>query len=770
MATVADRHRRIALALIAATDDAPPNRYVVRHLAGHVAAAGAWAELASAAVLDQLAPNSVATQAFRNTFGRADLPIEIAGIMSCHHLLADLPPGSRFAVRQLANARLGGAVRRGPDTGPWSVRWAAMQTESLNLVLGSHDGKVRAITTVPFPDGRVLLATGGEDGTLRLWDPVAGAPIGQPVAAHTESVSTVAAVPLADGRVLLATGGADGGADDGVVRLWDPTTATRVGELTDHWFFWIDTVTAITLTDGRVLMAAGSYGYIRLWDLATGAPADQLKIGKVGECTVLLAVPLTDGQVLLVAGRDYDEALWLWDPVARTMVGKLHTATGGLRAAATVPLADGRVLLAAGGPDGLQLWDLRTRQLVSRLVGVGWPNAIASIPLPGGRVLLATGGSGGLRLWNPTTGLPNGGPLTRRTNATRTMATVSLAGGRVLLASGGDDGAVRLWDLTNRSDTVASGTTHTNRVVDVATLPAVNGRTLLATAGSDGTVRLWESDTGAPAGEPLTAHDKWVQSVAATRLAGDRVLMATGGCNGVRLWDMSSGRPVPQQLPEGGPSAVMALVFMRLPGRTLLAAAASDTRIWIWELSSREPVCRQLPGPRIDHKTYIIDGLAGVRLPGGYPLLLVISGDIKDQAVRLWDPTTGKAMSTLAIGRDKRVEVATAVPLFDGRDLLAVGLKDGTVDLWDPVDRAPVRDPLTGHSGRVNAAAAVTLPDGRVLLATGGDDGTVRLWDPLAGKSLHTIVIGDQVRSIAQVESGLAVALNTGVVVFNLNL
>ena len=50
--------------------------------------------------------------------------------------------------------------------------------------------------------------------------------------------------------------------------------------------------------------------------------------------------------------------------------------------------------------------------------------------------------------------------------------------------------------------------------------------------------------------------------------------------------------------------------------------------------------------------------------------------------------------------------------------------------LWDPATGTPVGDPLTGHTARVGAVAAVPLPDGRTLLATGSSDGTVRLWDP----------------------------------------
>ena len=56
-----------------------------------------------------------------------------------------------------------------------------------------------------LPDGRVLLASGGADGTVRWWDPATGTPVGSPLAGHTSSVNAVAAVPLPDGQVLLAS-------------------------------------------------------------------------------------------------------------------------------------------------------------------------------------------------------------------------------------------------------------------------------------------------------------------------------------------------------------------------------------------------------------------------------------------------------------------------------------------------------------------------------------------------------------------------------------
>ena len=75
-------------------------------------------------------------------------------------------------------------------------------------------GRVNAVCAVTV-DGRALLASGGADGTVRLWDPHTGEQL-TVLEGHQNAVSAVCAVTV-DGRELLASG-----SDDGTVRLWDP--------------------------------------------------------------------------------------------------------------------------------------------------------------------------------------------------------------------------------------------------------------------------------------------------------------------------------------------------------------------------------------------------------------------------------------------------------------------------------------------------------------------------------------------------------------------
>jgi WD40 repeat protein len=101
-----------------------------------------------------------------------------------------------------------------------------------------------------------LLASGGQDGTIRIWDPVSQ----QCLRILQMNSGTVYCVALSgDGR-LLASGGLDG-----TIRLCDPDNGQLVVALEAN----IGVVRGGLSGDGRLLAAGGQDGTVRLSETGT---------------------------------------------------------------------------------------------------------------------------------------------------------------------------------------------------------------------------------------------------------------------------------------------------------------------------------------------------------------------------------------------------------------------------------------------------------------------------------------------------------------------
>jgi WD40 repeat protein len=110
-----------------------------------------------------------------------------------------------------------------------------------------------------------LLACGGWDGTVRVWEALSGE-LAVSLQAHTGEVRAVA---LNAAGSLLATAGFDGH-----VHLWNPTDGREMATLDGH----ASPVYGLAMSTDGSLVASGSFdGTVRAWDAASGATVRTLR-------------------------------------------------------------------------------------------------------------------------------------------------------------------------------------------------------------------------------------------------------------------------------------------------------------------------------------------------------------------------------------------------------------------------------------------------------------------------------------------------------------
>ncbi|WP_327003455.1 hypothetical protein OHA72_51690 [Dactylosporangium sp. NBC_01737] len=866
------QHRRIVRALGAAAAQRLPRApcaYLVHHLSGHAAAGHAWDELARLPrLIDHLEPGGLAADVLRASFGRVDLPVEVAAVLAARHDLAGAAPEDRASVRAVAMARMArqpdfvatnpdapttpfapeaGVVsseRTATDNGlttheAWlegrrpiivvhrsrgrratpkrteraeasvrggAVRWARLQPFPLHVTLSGHDGPVRALATVPVGDGRVLLASGGDDGTVRLWNPATGQPVGDPLRGHDGPVLALAPIRRSDGDLLLASGG-----EDQTVRFWYPTTGQSAGEEFTERAGAVRLLAAVPLPDGReVLAVGGNNRAVRLWDPEAGESPGRLDAGAHALYAVrhLAVVPGPDRRITIATGHETvftgDPRVQLWNPVepggpAATLPNR--SLSGKAALVAPMPTAGGRTLLAVveegiGDERTLRLHDLaKNREWHTGIAGPGigerrhrvarW----SVLPLRG-HTLLAASVDRVVKLWSVRRGLlrlrvePYGDALTGHLGAVRDVVAVPMSDGRALVATAADDGTIRLWSPARDRGYAAppkgawfrtsTGVDPALAVTSVAAGTSPDGRAWLATASRDEWVRLWDPEHGTPAQPPMdpqadrTTWFTGTATVAAVPMPDGSALLATGSGHIVRLVDPATGAsgaatelgPVRWHPWRGSDKPVNALMLgeeriaafapvvamaaLALPDGDAMLAVAGGRTVRLFAPTGRLGLRRLEPQARTDEDIRLV---ALLPRPAGAPLLAIAT----DATLQFSDAGSGALLSVHHVA----VRALAAVPMADGSTLLATGDEDGVVRLWTPDTGLPSGEPVGRHRGAVRALAVR-----HGLLLSGGEDRTLRWWDPGHGGAVRALPLGVAVSGLAT--SGPMVVVATG--------
>ncbi len=302
------------------------------------------------------------------------------------------------------------------------------QQQQQNILSGEADLALEhysPINSVAFsPDGQTV-ATGANDGIVRLWQVSNGKPL-HTLEGHSRPVGQVAFSP--DGTTLVS------GSHDQTVAIWRVPDGVMVGQLQAG-----SEILCLEISPDGKLLALGGTGGAWVWEMGTETFTlvdwQEYPGGYVND---LAFAP--DGNLLALALSD--ETVWLRRVPAGETVLRLGGYGGKILSLAFSP--DGRYLAAGSEDNSVGLWQLeRTDETIQarRVLTLKHPDWIESLAFSPAGTTIATGTMDrAVRLWS----IPDG-ELLQTLTSHYSVSSVAFSPDGHTLAAGTIGGKLLIW-------------------------------------------------------------------------------------------------------------------------------------------------------------------------------------------------------------------------------------------------------------------------------------------------------------------------------------
>ncbi len=316
------------------------------------------------------------------------------------------------------------------------------------------EGHKNAVRVVNFSPGNQIIASGSDDGTIKIWqrNGVLIKTLNQGGKVYGVSFSP-------DGKILAA------GSDNGTIKIW-----TLDGKFIK--IFNSNTIYTLSFSpDGKIIATAGRDGKVKLWNV-NGSLIKTLT-GHQGSVYTVSFSP--DGKIIASGSNDGTIKLW-------NINGNLiKTLTGHQGSVYTVNFSpDGKIIASGSKDNTVKLWQLDGK-LITTLTG--HQNEVNSVAFsPDGKIIASGSADKTIKLWEV-----NGKLIKTLKGHKDSVWNVRFSPDGKTLASASLDQSIRLWKLHLSPNQIQA---HQNLVTSVS----ISQYGKIATASLDETIKIWKPD------------------------------------------------------------------------------------------------------------------------------------------------------------------------------------------------------------------------------------------------------------------------------------
>lgn len=484
----------------------------------------------------------------------------------------------------------------------------------------SHSSCIEAITY--SLDGKIL-ATGGCDKTIKIWDVATGQNL-RTLTGHSSKINNIIFSP--DSKILASR-------SISTIKLWDvnsgkelkslpnPKMEVKIGTTTTFIDASISNNLSFT-SDGKMLtsgdylwdiesgqvtklnprtesvdslmfsedgkMFATSYGYfpderdtsirnyeIKLWDTTTKTVLKILK----GHTHIITSLKFSPDEKLLASGS-VDQTIKLWDVASGKLIETLRTETEEITL--LVFLQNGKTLASVNWGKTIDFWNVSTAKKIKTFVG--FPEVMKVAFSPDGKTFAVCGETKDknlfiayfepIRIFDTNTGTK----LRSFFNESIENTSLAFSPNGLILGLGFKNGDVKLWNL--KSEKGIKTLSSDARWVNAVTFS--NDGKMLASVGN--TIKIWDLNSEKEINS-FGVSDK-VGGFQIVAFSGDGKLLATNeGLGGdVAVWNVETGEKL-KSFEAAFAISLTALAFSA-DGKALVTI--SKFTIKIWDLEGNE--------------------------------------------------------------------------------------------------------------------------------------------------------------------------------------